>query len=541
MSTLGLLTDSFSIKLPDRKLKPSSNFIPTHDTESQQSIKFRVDKFNQIQKKIDLAFTDIIQSHYLNSIKEISEFLYGSNEIKNHLPLLETAVVLTGYNRSDHDTFYSHLMENQDFLFAKLAHVGSLKDVVKSINQQLSKGLSQDILNTSDLDFQRVLKIQEHTNKQIVVIIPNFEEFNLSVLEKLIQLLIQSTQIKLVIGVFTLDHINTLSPRALNSLITKPFQIENSKEIIDEITRIIMNMDFKLGYIPFKSLLDNFHLSFLSIEMFKNGIKYCLMSYCFGNPYLGFLELAYEAFDKDSFKLLKMLPSFKSYINEEIKRLTANEQETDDDDEKKKKEIKLLLNDDRVLFEWAKDKIVKLNEYTRDFNNAIRVFEKMQSLFSTSSLKRPIRTLYVDALKNVEEDDEKYIIKEGLKRVRQELSSTRKRNQLDLSFSLFEKKPDQQILSKIITFLSNYFTKHLQKYSAIVLNELLYFDSNVNKAIKAEPRSVIQTGLKYPQVYTSTIVDTNILYKLYLECGRLINLQDWFEAFKVLSKHDNIE
>ncbi|KAJ3322102.1 Origin recognition complex subunit 3 [Boothiomyces sp. JEL0866] len=583
MSKLGLLTDSFSIKLPERKLNPSKNFLPAYDSESQESVQYRLRKFNEIQQKLDQAINDIIETHHQNSIKDISQFLYNSNALRNHLPLLETAIILTGYNRSDHDSFYSQLMKNPDFLFAKLSHINSLKDVVKSINQQIS---SNEELEASELEFQRVLEIQRKTGKQIVVIIPHFEEFNLQILEKLIHLLIQSSQIKLLIGTFTLDQINSLSPRALNSLITKPFQLENSKEILDEITRVIMNMDFKLGYTPFKAIFDNFNLSFLSIEMFRNSVKYCLMSYCFGNPLVGLLELPYESFDKTLFDLVRMLHSFKTFVNGEIKSIS---------EEESKMKIKHLLTDDKVLFDWIKEKTRELRHYIRDFNNAILVFEKMQSLFSTNSLKRPTRILYLDALKSnlgdtdyckscllllrklqlpvlkqflldcslivhdksgfldiideipevdlieVEQEDEKYIIKEGLKRVRQELSSTRKRNQLDLSFSLFEEKPDEQILSKIITFLSNYFTENLKAYSGIVLNELLFFDSNVNKAVKAEPRAVIQTALKYPQMYINTIVDTNILYKLYLECGRLINLQDWFEAFKILCKHDNIE
>ncbi|KAJ3258002.1 hypothetical protein HK103_004136 [Boothiomyces macroporosus] len=532
----------------------------------------------EIQRK-----KDIIQAHHQNSIKEISEFLYNANELRSHLPLLETAIVLTGYNRSDHDSFYSKLMENPDFLFAKLTHLTSLKDIVKSINQQISNNLE---LESSDYDFQKVLEIQQKTGKHIIVIIPNFEEFNLNLLEKLVQLLIQSQKIKLLIGTFTLDQINSLSPRALNSLVTKAFQIENSKEILNEITRVIMDLDFKLGYNPFKAILDNFNLSFLSIEMFRNSIKYCLMSYCFGNPLLGLMELDYDSFEKDSFQLVRMLPSFKSFINNEIKTIS--------EEEDSKPQIKQLLTDDKFLFDWVKVRVKELHEYTRDFNSALLVFEKMQSLFSTNSLKRPIRILYLDALKSnlgdtdycksclllfrklqlpvikqflldcslivhdksgfleiineipdvemidVEQEDEKYIIKEGLKRVRQELSSTRKRSQLDLSFSLFENE-DEQILSKIITFLSNYFTANLKNYSSIVMNELLFFDGNVNKAVKAEPRAVVQTALKYPQMYIDTIVDTNILYKLYLECGRLINLQDWFEAFKVLCKHENME
>lgn len=60
-----------------------------------------------------------------------------------------------------------------------------------------------------------------------------------------------------------------------------------------------------------------------------------------------------------------------------------------------------------------------------------------------------------------------------------------------------------------------------------------------------QPRASIQTALGQAQHYINcscclskdvgsiqpTEQDTSILYKLYLECGRMINLYDWFVAF----------
>jgi len=63
-----------------------------------------------------------------------------------------------------------------------------------------------------------------------------------------------------------------------------------------------------------------------------------------------------------------------------------------------------------------------------------------------------------------------------------------------------------------------------------------------------QPRASIQTALGQPEVYLNceccpagtadTILptqhDTCILYKLYVECGRMINLSDWFTAFGMI-------
>lgn len=65
------------------------------------------------------------------------------------------------------------------------------------------------------------------------------------------------------------------------------------------------------------------------------------------------------------------------------------------------------------------------------------------------------------------------------------------------------------------------------------------------QSFASQPRASVQTALTQPQHYMncsccnieksdqilSTEHDTCILYKLYLECGRMINLYDWFVAF----------
>ena len=66
-----------------------------------------------------------------------------------------------------------------------------------------------------------------------------------------------------------------------------------------------------------------------------------------------------------------------------------------------------------------------------------------------------------------------------------------------------------------------------------------------------ESRAVTQTGLKIPKTYTGCeecgdvlshhLPDTTILFKLYLESGKMINLQDWFEAFKCILEHSDEE
>ncbi|CEP10502.1 hypothetical protein [Parasitella parasitica] len=88
---------------------------------------------------------------------------------------------------------------------------------------------------------------------------------------------------------------------------------------------------------------------------------------------------------------------------------------------------------------------------------------------------------------------------------------------------------------------------HLRSFTRLPLHELIYY-TNIKlheKSFASQPRASVQTALTQPQHYmfcsccniekSDQILpsehDTCILYKLYLECGRMINLYDWFVAF----------
>ncbi|KNE54635.1 hypothetical protein AMAG_00596 [Allomyces macrogynus ATCC 38327] len=77
----------------------------------------------------------------------------------------------------------------------------------------------------------------------------------------------------------------------------------------------------------------------------------------------------------------------------------------------------------------------------------------------------------------------------------------------------------------------------------LVAHELVYQDRvlALDATLTAQPRTSIQTALLRPEVLLNLAdggsdapflePDASILYKLHLECGRLINLFDWYTAF----------
>ena len=94
----------------------------------------------------------------------------------------------------------------------------------------------------------------------------------------------------------------------------------------------------------------------------------------------------------------------------------------------------------------------------------------------------------------------------------------------------------QALIKKIVLTLDSFFTQYLKHYTTVLWHEIVYFSNygRIQKAFNPSTRLVIHSAITSPGHFlgTSDSFDITILYKLYLECGRLINLYDWFIAFK---------
>jgi origin recognition complex subunit 3 len=88
-----------------------------------------------------------------------------------------------------------------------------------------------------------------------------------------------------------------------------------------------------------------------------------------------------------------------------------------------------------------------------------------------------------------------------------------------------------------------YFRRTLQSYTSLTGHELFYY-ANVQLLQQTfHPPHVpsIHTALVHPSHYlqctccnstlSAKLPDVSIAFRLYLECSKFINLQDWFEAF----------
>ncbi|KAI8093724.1 origin recognition complex subunit 3 N-terminus-domain-containing protein [Halteromyces radiatus] len=107
---------------------------------------------------------------------------------------------------------------------------------------------------------------------------------------------------------------------------------------------------------------------------------------------------------------------------------------------------------------------------------------------------------------------------------------------------------------EIADWLQSILRHDLRSYTSIPAHELIYY-THVKlheKSFAPQPRGSIQTALNQSQYYLNcdccqqdrqsllpSEQDTSLLYKLYLECGRMINLYDWFVAFGCLIEREH--
>ncbi|XP_073254795.1 origin recognition complex subunit 3-like [Porites lutea] len=109
-----------------------------------------------------------------------------------------------------------------------------------------------------------------------------------------------------------------------------------------------------------------------------------------------------------------------------------------------------------------------------------------------------------------------------------------------------KESPYDKLRQRAVDILDDMFRKYLSCPRNLPLNEVMYYDNvqTTRKHLVGMPRVAIQTALSNPQDYLQcqccqtdvgtvqdTLPDICIAYKLHQECGRLINLYDWLQAF----------
>ncbi|XP_053314572.1 origin recognition complex subunit 3 [Spea bombifrons] len=117
---------------------------------------------------------------------------------------------------------------------------------------------------------------------------------------------------------------------------------------------------------------------------------------------------------------------------------------------------------------------------------------------------------------------------------------------LEMKETRRSKKPSkfECLRLQVVDFIDGLVREYLAPPESQPLHEVIYFSgaSTIRRHLNAVPRSALHAALNNPGSYlkciegesgsiSSSAPDICIAYKLHLECGRLINLYDWLEAF----------
>uniref|UniRef100_A0A3Q4H234 Origin recognition complex subunit 3 n=1 Tax=Neolamprologus brichardi TaxID=32507 RepID=A0A3Q4H234_NEOBR len=109
--------------------------------------------------------------------------------------------------------------------------------------------------------------------------------------------------------------------------------------------------------------------------------------------------------------------------------------------------------------------------------------------------------------------------------------------------------PFENLRNEALELIDNLVKSHLFPPESQPLYEVCYYSSSatVRRHLNATPRTSIQAALSNPYHYlqndslksedgtvSNAAPDICIAYKLHLECGRLINLYDWLEAYSTV-------
>nr|XP_053649620.1 origin recognition complex subunit 3-like [Cherax quadricarinatus] len=387
----------------------------------------------------------------------------------------------------------------------------------------------------------------------------------------------------------------SLSQNVSACIAMETFQAEPSTHFLNHVIEKVVMSDevpFHIGGRPFKLLLDIFLYNDLSVKNFIKGLKLCMMQH-FMNNSSAFLccpaperASVVRAMTPAQLDIIRKLPSFRSYVEscppKEQAALLLEEKVC-------KATIRRLLNKLDCWYDCFCCLVKVVHALTSSLPQAplgrqvrevlttclshelveteeFKEADKMLRLMAREELL-PIVTNIIGILigKKPNLDFSSPPYRKFLSFLGHHASVgdgqlVEKKKLFLFTFFMFSqklleiakkkyKKPNayESLRSEVLQLLINAFEQLLKPVNKQPLHEVLFFDSSsmVKRHLVGMPRAALTTALSNPHHYLQceccqledlssvvpTLPDVSVAYKLHLECGRLINLYDWLQAF----------
>ncbi|CAH1997449.1 unnamed protein product [Acanthoscelides obtectus] len=600
-------------------------------------------QYANLKNILEENIMELNDNMFSSVLSELVQFVGSSR--KSAVEEIPTAALLTGINMPDHaaqfSTLINKIQQNETPHVACLYSQDcvNIKNMIENMINKLMNSEGETI-DDEDEDHRTIKKHQmnlsvlqcwynnvygekkimsspkkQRTNihqKALVVIIPDFESFTSSVLQKFI--LIVSCYIKVLPFVFifgiatSLNTLHTsLSYQIMSKINIRVFKSQPSIVYLDNVLENAFfdtNFPFHLGGNIFNLFIDLFLFYDLSVNNFITNVKYAMAEhFCFGNA-MSLCTLSkpqtremVENFTHNDFENVRQLLSFRKLVESETYE----------------NRIKLLTDDD-----YFKDVLIKhlrsIQKYLRRFHLFLKVLHVLVNDLPKAPLGKKIRELYAVAVsRDITKSDEykesfqllgflskvelisklsaiidilspkltsveQNKIAEFVNKLEQYLKSMNDFNMEELQDAVEEIETEaladetidsrqqfrekllgmakqksakqlnkyEQLRKEVLDLLSNAFEEYLVEPKSFYLHEIFFFDDvSIQNNIVGTHRTAIHNALNDPQYYLQcscceipnstsirhTMPDICIAYKLHLECGKMINLYDWLQAF----------
>ncbi|KAF7287625.1 hypothetical protein GWI33_005977 [Rhynchophorus ferrugineus] len=607
--------------------------IFTHNLWYQEYSSLWNSLFEDIQKLTSNIFSVMT--------KDLLEFIKSAcNSVTFEIP---TAALLTGINMPDHvEQFIALEKQLKDHITPHVATLNSqdcssMKFLMENLVNQFLNGTDYIYLDEDDMETDQCKDSIKKSflnfslleswyweqyasrnkcranQKPLVVIFPDFESFNINILQKFI--LVASSHLKKLPFVFVFGIATSVSilyyafPYHVSSKISiKMFKCEQSINLLNNVLEnIFLNSfcPFQLGGNVFNLFTDIFLFYDYSVHNFIQNIKYTMMEhFCYGNA------MALCNLDKKEVK--DMLNIFKHEDFENVRQLKSFRKLVESQEFQNR--INLLTNDEylkNVIFEnvlmlqryirrlhiflkclhvlvhdlpgyplgkqlrelyaiCVSENVCKTQQYNECFQllgfqskedlclKLEKILDILASVINENSKKTQLKDFFCDLKKyknllvNLTDFNVDIEEKEKDSDVNNSFTNQMDRKALKQTLLLRSKqKPKslnkyEKLRIEILDQLSQNFKIYLVEPSSLYLYEIFFFDNiSIQNKIIGIHRSAIHTALNNPHYYLQcncceisnthsikrTMPDVCIAYKLHLECGKMINMYDWLQAF----------
>lgn len=376
-----------------------------------------------------------------------------------------------------------------------------------------------------------------------------------------------------------------------------PPAFEHLTQVLDQVI-MTDDIPFKLGPKVFNLLLDIFLYHDFSVVSFVRGLQLALIDHFYAHPWAALCQRAEEALThlqdmkQEQLDLLRAQKSFRRHVE----RCKPQEQIALLEDEIKTKKCMVEMVEDIHSYHSCYFPVLRclhslastlpkypLGKQLRELyasnlrNNLGDMPEYIQSMGLLKTLSRDELMLRLNDISTLLDNNDlppelidlRTSILEHLLKVAEidqmaaeEEAASEPKPLLPKKMDMYTLKQKLQEMDKTkrltayeivrndcIEFLDKeVFRKYLVSPLSLPLHEVYYYDdvATIRRTISGSPRITIQNGLAKPYTYLEaegcrcdtdippTLPDVCIAYKLHLECGRLINLYDWLQAYMMI-------